>query len=272
MPKYSIIVGLYNHRNYLPVLIEALKQQTIQDFEVHFCDDISTDSTQWFFKNKPNLPFKWHYHRRIFKNGMELGKNLNQGIRKANGQYCVFIMGDSYPNPNFLELVDQNINPDVMVCGIRQHIDEEEDLVVDVDYRLREELIPPFTTLLPKDAFKRITGNGLVVPTEALREVGGWPEIKGYGGDDNILVTKLILKGYLVMSVPQVVIYHFYHKPKELTKKNKDYVSDTIDNLYFGFPRSRFYATRPRLSYLFKEMLSKVKGYLFCRANTKPIS
>ena len=259
---YSIIVGLYNHRNYLPSLIESLNQQTCKDFEVHFCDDKSTDTTEQYLCGMSNLAFKWHYHRRKFKRGMELGKNLNQGIKKANGQYCIFVMGDSYLHPQFIETINSYIDEDIVICGLRQHVDQDEDMVVDVDYRLRIGMIPTHPAILPKDAFKMITGNGLVVPTKALREVGGWPEIRGYGGDDNILVTKLLLKGYIIMSVPQAVVYHFYHRAQELTIKNKKYVANTIDNLYFGFSRSRLHATRLRLLAGLEKVLSKIKGYL----------
>ncbi len=225
--EFSIIVGLYNHKKYLSTLIEALNQQTFKDFEVHFCDDHSNDGT----KITGDIGFPYQYHRLKIKKGMRLGKSLNQGIKRAKGKYCIFIMGDSYPAPNYLEVLKQHIHPKKVLCGIRHHIDEEEDMVVDIDYRIKKMIIPPQVALLTKDVWNSFTGNGLLVPAKALKEVGGWGKVSRYGGDDTILFAKLYAKGYVFFSIPQAILFHFYHRFRYISNKQNKYVNKQLHKI-----------------------------------------
>ena len=211
--KFSVIIGLYNHKKYLPRLIESLERQTFKDYEVHFCDDGSNDGTQEFFKR--NCPeFTWYYHR-LKRNTGNLSKSLNQGIKQAKGDYCVFIMGDSFPEINYLEILNEWVNPDFLICGIRVNV--VGSTVVELDWRLRKGIIPKEPVLLPKEPWNMATGNGLTVPTEAFRKYGGWDERfcvakGGQAGEDQELIARLYYKGYLVWSVPQLILYHHWHK------------------------------------------------------------
>jgi glycosyltransferase involved in cell wall biosynthesis len=203
----------------LPVYIKALRKQTLQNFEVHFCDDCSNDGTKEFFASKPDLGFPYQYHRLRFKWGIRLAQSINKGIKNAKGEYCVFIMGDSFPETNFLEVIDKHAHPDKILCGIRVNV--ENNKVVEFDWRLRKNPILQKTVLLPKNPFIYLTGNGLVVPTEAFRKYGGWNvKYKGYGGEDNELIMRLYYKGYLAYSIHDAVIYHWYHRASPSTKRN----------------------------------------------------
>lgn len=46
MKKISIIVPVYNGEKFLPELIECFLKQTVDNFEVYFIDDCSTDNTR----------------------------------------------------------------------------------------------------------------------------------------------------------------------------------------------------------------------------------
>ena len=215
--KFTVIISLYNQRKYLPKIVESMAGQIFKDFEVRFCDDGSNDGTKEFFeKELPvmyNHKFKWHYHR-LKKNSANLSKNINQGIKAAEGEYCVFIMGDSFPERNYLEILDQWVNPDSLICGVRVNV--EGNKIVELDYRLRKRRIPQMPVLLPKNPYWLATGNGLTIPTEAMRKHGGWDErfyVKdGPDGEDNEILARLYYKGYLIWSVPQLILYHYWHK------------------------------------------------------------
>lgn len=231
MVKFSVIIGLYNHRDNLEIIIDALKSQSFKDFEVHFCDDYSSDGTKKFFKNKPDLGFPYQFHRRGLHKNFILAKNLNQGIFKASGEYCVFIMGDSYPHEEYLNILNQYTKPNIILCGIRQEIDREVNMVVDVDYRLKQGLVPNQVALLPNTPFYKTTGNGLCIPTKAIQEIGGWHKIKGYGGDDDILAAMLFKKGYVFYSLPHAILYHFHHGFNYQNDKQTEYVQKYIKKL-----------------------------------------
>jgi GT2 family glycosyltransferase len=218
--KYSFIIGVYNHRPHLERLIQSLESQTLQDFEVHFCDDRSNDGSFSFLAQVASYKPNWHLHRLgPLKWRPRLARSLNQGVKRALGDYCVFIMGDSFPELNYLEQADQLANPDKVLCGVRMQVKDNE--VIDVDWRLKKELIPPVAVLLPREPYNLVTGNGLVVPTEALRKYGLWDERFSQGGEDTELVARLYYRGYLVYSVPQMVLYHNYHKSTDAIEPNK---------------------------------------------------
>lgn len=233
-PKFTIVVGMYNNLKNLPRLIESLENQTFKDFEVIFCDDVSDDGTKEFFENKM-FAFPWRYRRLNKKKGMRLAKNINQGVREAIGEYCVFIMADSFPELNYLENLAEYAVNDNILCGIRIQI--EGNRVVDMEWRMEKGRIPKTVALLPTQPYNAITGNGLVVPTDAMRKYGGWNEkVKGYGGDDNELVARLYYKGYLVWSIPHAVLYHNYHVSTADNMKNHKIINKLV-NKYAGTPK-----------------------------------
>ena len=230
-PKYSIIVGCYNQLKYLPKLIESLTKQTYQNFEVIFADDRSNDGTKEFFLAKPEFKFSHRYDRPFFKK--YLSGMMNRGIKKTKGKYCVFIMGDSFPELNYLELLNDHINEDTIVCGVRVQVDGNK--AADVDWRLSKGIIPQHEAIIMNLPYESLTGNGLTVPTDALRKYGGWaPKIKGYGGDDNILIAKMFYNGLLCKSVPDLILYHNWHKGQIANIKHQRYAHKQIIKEYYA--------------------------------------
>lgn len=237
--KFSIIIGHYNHWEYLPRLAEALNMQMFRDFEIHLCDDGSDYDTEKytscevalleeFWRKLHPLIQKHTFIHTQEKKGMRLAKNLNQGISKARGEYCVFIMADSFPEQDYLAVMSDWAKEARILCGVRYQLDEGKG--VDIDWRLKKEKIPPINVLLPVRPYPIITGNGLVVPTEAMRKHGMWNEdIKGYGGDDNELVARLYYLGYTVWSIVDAKLFHHWHKQVGDNPKNKYLVHNLIE-------------------------------------------
>ncbi len=225
-PTFSIIVGCYNQQDTIGQLADALNQQSIQDFEVHLCDDGSSDSTKQIFESRLNSRIPYFYHRQEQK-GMRLARNLNQGIKAANGEYCVFIMGDSFPEPTYLEVLSQFLAPHRLLCGVRYQV--ADGVGVDIDWRLKKNLIPAENVMLPSRPFDLTTGNGLLIPTNAMRVYGGWNEdIEGYGGDDYEVVARLYFKGYTVWSIVDAKLYHNWHIAKETNPTNVPLLKDLV--------------------------------------------
>lgn len=233
MPRFSFIIGVYNQAHTLPGLLDSLKRQTFRDFEVHFCDDGSTDEGPELIKEfqaDETNEFQILYHRQENK-GMRLAKNINQGINAARGEYCVFIMADSMPEIDYLEVLNQYVQADRVICGIRIQLADVGGRLegVDMDWRVKKNLVPQFPSVIVSMPWLCLTGNGLTIPTEALRLYGGWWEaIEGYGGEDNEIVARLFFKGYLMWSVPDLRLYHLWHKSQESNWKNSSMVLDKI--------------------------------------------
>ena len=214
----------------VPMLIESLRSQTNKDFEVHFCDGGSTDGFKEFIEGNPDLGFAYSIHY-LEDKGMRLSRLLNKGIKAARGEYCLFVMADSFLEQDYLEILEEYARPDRLVCGLRIQIAEVNGKMegVDIDWRVKKNLVPQFPTVVLSSPWLCLTGNGLTIPTEAFRKYGGWDEnIEGYGGDDNEIIARLFFKSYLCWSVPDLRLYHHWHKSKESSHKNSGYVIEKI--------------------------------------------
>lgn len=225
MIKYSIITAAHKQRDKLPKLIESLENQTVKDFELLVCLDGDFDGTEDYLESiNPSFPMRILKQKHV--GHARLARVINLGIDAAIGEYCVFVMGDSFLEQNYLEVLDGYADPERILCGIRIQIDNGKG--VEMDYRLKKYSLPTANVLLVREPYQLITGNGLTIPTHALREYGGWDDkIEGYGGEDNEIVARLYYKGITVWSLVDARLYHFWHKGTE--SKNNSYVADLVN-------------------------------------------
>lgn len=127
-PKISVVMSVYNGDNFVAQSVQAILDQTFQDFEFIIIDDASTDQT-WEILNQ----FSEKDSRlRLFRNEKNIGpagfiKNLNFGCKEAKGKYIARIDHDDISGKdrfqlqyNFLES-----NPDIFIVGAGlQKVDE----------------------------------------------------------------------------------------------------------------------------------------------------
>lgn len=98
----SIIISIYNTAPYLKRLCDSLKAQNLDDVELVFIDDCSTDNSAIELDNC--LRELNHSHVQLLKNATNLGsgETRNKGIRAANGDYVIFIDSDDYISENHI--------------------------------------------------------------------------------------------------------------------------------------------------------------------------
>jgi len=195
-----------------------------RDFEVIFCDDGSTDGTkEWFNYKKFKFPHKYLWQK---NKGMRLAKSLNRGFKEAKGKHFVVIMGDSFPDTDYLMNMSYYLHQDYILCGVRVQIDGGKG--VDVDWRLKKKVIPQADLIVLNDPYNVFTGNGLCFSRRIYEDIGGWNEkIKGYGGDDTEFIARAYYKGYICWSLVSATLYHYWHKAKIANPEN----IKLIDNL-----------------------------------------
>ncbi len=113
MDKISVIVSVYNIENYIEKCLTSIQEQTYENFEVLIIDDGSKDQSP--SKIKPFLnDRRFLYFRK--KNG-GLSDARNYGMKKASGKYLVFVDGDDFLFPTYLEKLYQTIiEESVSVC------------------------------------------------------------------------------------------------------------------------------------------------------------
>lgn len=138
--KYSVIVTAYNQKDiFINHIFPALKNQTIpqNDFEVIIADDGSSDGLEEYCE-KNGLADKYVYQE---DNGYGYTSIVNKAVNEADGDFLVFLSGDTYPAKDFLEELGRTLKEDRIVNGIRVNINSICDFI-SYDWRLQPEFIP----------------------------------------------------------------------------------------------------------------------------------
>lgn len=101
MPKYSVVIPLYNKERDIKNTLESVLEQSFEDFEIVVVDDGSTDSSKELVSNIDDGRIQ------LFSKVNEgVSKTRNFGVEKARAEHIVFLDADDYWYPNHLE----NIN------------------------------------------------------------------------------------------------------------------------------------------------------------------
>ena len=95
MSKISIIIRTYNEENFIGNLLTSISKQRFKDYEIIIVDSGSTDNTLKIVRNFKNIKVI-----EISSREFSFGRSLNIGIRKAFGEYIVFISAHCYPVNN----------------------------------------------------------------------------------------------------------------------------------------------------------------------------
>ncbi len=118
MPKFSIIVPVYNVEKYLDECVQSIMGQDFSDWELILVDDGSPD-------NCPQMCDGWASAdsriKVIHKQNGGLSSARNAALNIADGDYLLFLDSDDYYNDtSALSLLNEKItqkNPDVIMFG-----------------------------------------------------------------------------------------------------------------------------------------------------------
>ena len=102
----SVVMAVHNVQDYIISTLNAVKNQTYQDFEVIIVDDHSTDNTAMFIYNE----FCLHDNRfKLFVNCTDKSNPFvdahNLSYKLAKGKYLIRLDGDDLMYPNHLETI-----------------------------------------------------------------------------------------------------------------------------------------------------------------------
>ena len=95
----SVIIPTYNTALLIERTIRSVLTQSHQDFEILLVDDCSTDDTLEVVQKIADARI------RVFRQTENLGPAAarNRGLAEARGEYCAFLDGDDYWEPDFLK-------------------------------------------------------------------------------------------------------------------------------------------------------------------------
>ncbi len=103
LPRYSIIIPVYNRPEEIRDLLESLTTQTRKDFEIIIVEDGSTITSRDIVADfSKKLPIRYYA-----KQNAGPGPARNFGFTHAKGQYYVVFDSDCILPPTYFEAVDQ---------------------------------------------------------------------------------------------------------------------------------------------------------------------
>lgn len=117
MPKISVIIPVYNVKEYLPKCLDSVLGQTLHDIEVICINDGSTDNSIEILQNYATKDKRLKIINQA--NG-GISSARNAGLKMVQSDYVMFVDSDDYIAPNMAEkLYNMMIkeNPDVVICS-----------------------------------------------------------------------------------------------------------------------------------------------------------
>lgn len=118
MAKISIIIPIYNVREYLAKCIESVINQTYQDIEIICVDDGSTDGSyeicEYYKKKDSRIKV-------VHKINEGIVSARQTGLKIANGEYVGFVDGDDWIDEKMYESMIQTMeksNVDIVETGV----------------------------------------------------------------------------------------------------------------------------------------------------------
>lgn len=198
----SVIVAIYNAEKTLPRLLDSLKAQTMQNFEVLLIDDGSTDSSGSICDAYAESDSRF---KAFHKPNEGIGATRQFGIEHATGDYTIHADADDWVEPDFLEqLYNKAVSSgaDMVICdilmenGIRTSVLKQEPIAFD-----KNSLLNDMICRLQNGPCNKLIRRSFYVERDIA-----FP--KGLNiGEDQLFNLQLILAGISVSYLPQA-LYH----------------------------------------------------------------
>lgn len=222
MPKFSIIIPVYNVEEYIKECLDSVFNQTFEDYEVIVVNDGTKDNSMNIVKD---------YDVSIInQKNKGLSSARNTGVRYAKGEYLLFLDSDDYIEKELLENINNSLgnNPDLVRYQGREVFENKI-----VDYP--EE---GFNNLNGVEAFKKITKYHFVEPAafyiikRSYYEEEKFKFIEGTYHEDFGLIPLVIIRSKVVNAIDYIG-YNYRQRENSIMSSN-DYekVKKKVDDFY----------------------------------------
>lgn len=117
MVEFSIIVPVYQVQKYLKRLVNSVLAQDYATYELILVDDGSSDGSE---KICDEFSAKYAQVKTIHKKNGGVSSARNEGIKRAEGNYLIFLDADDYIDKNYLAdaaAVVEEKAPDILIYG-----------------------------------------------------------------------------------------------------------------------------------------------------------
>lgn len=185
----SVIIPVYNVRDYLDICLQSVVEQTWSAFEIILIDDGSTDGSG---KKCEEWALRDTRIRLVRRENQGLGPARNLGIELAKYEYVTFLDSDDWWDTQYLEQMMAPVlesAPDVVCCDIHYWEKDTSGHIRDAISRLRiepgkrltvsenPELLNTARTYMWGKVYKKrlFTDNAIVQPAHTYEDVATTP-------------------------------------------------------------------------------------------------
>ena len=251
MPKYSVIIPVYNTEKYLDRCLESVLKQTNQDYEIIVVNDGSTDnSLDILNKYKESITI-------INQENQGLSIARNNGVAKSSGKYLIFLDSDDFLETKLFENIDKvsKNNPDIIRYGLNEVRNEEITSINNT----------AFNNLDGKDAFKIIVQDKYIEPAwlyainKEFYNKNNFEFMPNMYHEDFGIIPKIICLASKVTSISYNG-YNYYIRENSIMNDNTNLLKKANDFMTQGkillkedsFPKEYY-------SYIANSLISKAK-------------
>ena len=243
----SIIIPTYNEEEYLPILLESIKQQKFDDYEIIIADANSTDRTREIAEE---------YGCIITEGGLP-AVGRNNGAKIAKGEYLLFLDSDLKLTDDYLRDTIYEFRMERLGIAITQMKPLSEKSEAQLFHYLANQFMIGVEKIKPHGA----GCYGIIVKRELHEKYGGFNEELTFGEDSEYIRRLGSSKQFKVLRKPKIGVstrrleeegletliqqygkstwndftgketdaeelnYKFGHNTKEMSKENLDKIS-----------------------------------------------
>ncbi len=242
MPKFSIIIPVYNVEEYIKDCLESVARQTFKDYEVIVVNDGTKDNSMEIVKD--------YKVKIINQENQGLSVARNNGVKKARGEYILFLDSDDTIEEELLEKLNNATkdNPDLIRFQIQETYSNQEPK------KWQEE---GFDTCNGEKAFEKICKYHFVENAwcyaikKSYYEENHFEFAKGKIHEDFGLIPLVIIKAKKVKSISYIGYNYRQRENSIMSTNNYEKTKKKVEDFYnhYLFLRNEIKKTNLDLKY-----------------------
>lgn len=239
----SIIIPTYNEEEYLPVLLESIKQQDFSDYEIIVADADSKDNT---------VKIAEEYGCIVVEGGMP-AVGRNNGAKVAKGDYLLFLDSDLKLTEDYLAKVIYEFKMERLGIAITQM----KPLSKKTEDKLLHDLANLFMISVEKIKPHGAGCYGIIAKRELHERCGGFNEELTFGEDTEYIERLAKKERFKVLRNAKIGVSTRRLEEKGLATLAKQYGKSTVNDflgirteasdLNYGFDHGKEYVSKHKL-------------------------
>ena len=235
--KISVIVPVYNKKEYLGQCIDSIISQTYQNMEILLVDDGSTDGSGEICDTYVG---KDDRIRVIHQENSGPTTAVLAGLQKASGSYCTFIDSDDYVRPEMLKEMASHLTGQAGEIVCCNHILEKSKETVSViqalkpgvyesdrlDREIKDRLLGEETKIIPMSRCMKLCEKSVFEGNEKYYD----PKIRM--GEDFNLMYPALLNSTRIVILEGALFYHYRYVESSLAHAYNPNLDDSIERWY----------------------------------------